>query len=261
MSFLYDVRSGKVVKSKLYNNDLLLKDALSFNPLTLFKGGKQGVWYDPSDKSTLFQDVAGTVAVTKDGDPVALMRDKSGNGNHATQSVSTSRPTYKTNGALHWLEFDGVDDYFDFNCSLGSLSIVSAGVFFKGVQAEFALGTKSSNSATSAKIGATSKVGLFLRLISGNNNSTSKLREDAANVLIGARTSLGVITSANGDEKISGADNSQAAQLWTYIGRTDFSAGQHLKGNIYSVLMVDKYTHEDMLSTQAYIANKAGVIL
>ena len=86
-----------------------------FSPLDLFAGGKQGVWYDPSDKSTLFQDVAGTVPVTKDGDPVALMRDKSGNGNHATQSVSTARPVYKTDGILHWLEPDGVDDSFTFN--------------------------------------------------------------------------------------------------------------------------------------------------
>ncbi len=49
----------------------------NFDPMTLFAGGKQGVWYDPSDKSTLFQDVAGTVLVTKDGDPVGLMLDKS----------------------------------------------------------------------------------------------------------------------------------------------------------------------------------------
>lgn len=48
-----------------------------FSPLDLFAGGKQGVWYDPSDKSTLFQDVARTVPVTKDGDPVGLMLDKS----------------------------------------------------------------------------------------------------------------------------------------------------------------------------------------
>lgn len=82
-----------------------------FSPLDLFSGGKQGVWYDPSDKSTLFQDAAGTVPVTKDGDPVALMRDKSGNGNHATQSVSAARPVYKTDGVLHWLDFDGVDDF------------------------------------------------------------------------------------------------------------------------------------------------------
>ena len=39
------------------------------------------------------------------------MRDKSGNGNHATIGVSTARPIYKTDGILHWLQFDGVDDF------------------------------------------------------------------------------------------------------------------------------------------------------
>lgn len=82
----------------------------SFDPLTIFAGGKQGAWYDPSDLSTLFKDAAGSQPVTADGDPVGLMRDKSGNGNHATQSVSASRPIYRTDGILHWLQFDGVDD-------------------------------------------------------------------------------------------------------------------------------------------------------
>lgn len=86
-----------------------------WSPLDLFKDGKQGVWYDPSDKSTLFQDAEGTIPVTKDGDPVALMRDKSGNDNHATQAVSAARPIYKTDGILHWLAFDGVDDYLGAN--------------------------------------------------------------------------------------------------------------------------------------------------
>lgn len=115
MSTLYDVRSGTIVKSTLYANGLLLKNALAFNPLSLFSGGKQGVWFDPSDKSTLFQDVAGKIPVTKDGDPIGLMKDKSGNGNHAVQTVSTARPTYKTNGILHWLQFDGVDDHLRTN--------------------------------------------------------------------------------------------------------------------------------------------------
>ena len=48
-----------------------------FLPKSLFTEGNQGVWYDPSDKSTLFQDAAGTVPVTKDGDPVGLILDKS----------------------------------------------------------------------------------------------------------------------------------------------------------------------------------------
>lgn len=85
-------------------------DAISWVPGRLFQNGEQGAWYDPSDLSTLFQDAAGTTPVTADGDPVGLMLDKSGNGNHATQAVAASRPIYRTDGTLHWLEGDGIDD-------------------------------------------------------------------------------------------------------------------------------------------------------
>lgn len=82
-----------------------------FTPLDLFFRDKQGVWFDPSDLSTMFQDVSGTVPVTKDGDPVGMIKDKSGNDNHAIQEIASARPIYRTDGELHWLEFDGVDDY------------------------------------------------------------------------------------------------------------------------------------------------------
>jgi len=48
-----------------------------FSPLDLFASGEQGVWYDPSDLSTMFQDSAGTTPVTADGQPVGLILDKS----------------------------------------------------------------------------------------------------------------------------------------------------------------------------------------
>ena len=68
-------------------------------------------WYDPSDLSTLWQDTAGTTPVTADGDPVARMDDKSGNARHLLQSTTSRCPLYKTDGALHWLASDGVDDW------------------------------------------------------------------------------------------------------------------------------------------------------
>lgn len=63
-----------------------------FSPLSLFTAGEQGVWYDPSDFSTLFQDSAGTTPVTAVEQPVGRILDKSGRGNHAFQTTSTSRP-------------------------------------------------------------------------------------------------------------------------------------------------------------------------
>ena len=81
-----------------------------FFPASLFAGGTEGAWYDPSDISTLFQDSAGTTPVTASGQPVGKMLDKSGNGNHATQATSSKRPTYTEGGGLSWLAFDGVDD-------------------------------------------------------------------------------------------------------------------------------------------------------
>jgi hypothetical protein len=49
----------------------------AFNISSLFSGGAPGVWYDPSDYSTLFQDSAGTTPVTAVEQPVGLMLDKS----------------------------------------------------------------------------------------------------------------------------------------------------------------------------------------
>lgn len=74
----------------------------------LFIDGEQGVWLDPSDISTMFQDARGVIPVTRDGDPVVLMRDKSGNNNHAVQSISAARPIYKDDPAR--LSLDKVDD-------------------------------------------------------------------------------------------------------------------------------------------------------
>jgi hypothetical protein len=83
-----------------------------FNPKRdLFGGGQAGGWWDPSDRSTLFQLSTGATPVTADGDPVGYMGDKSGNGRHLIQATATARPTYKTSGGLSWLEFDGTTDW------------------------------------------------------------------------------------------------------------------------------------------------------
>ena len=63
-----------------------------WNPRDGLIGSDQGIWLDPSDLTTLYQDAAGTTPVTAVEQPVGLMLDKSGRGNHAYQTVSTKRP-------------------------------------------------------------------------------------------------------------------------------------------------------------------------
>jgi hypothetical protein len=94
---------------------------LGWTPAALFAQDQQG---DGPKPKYLFQDAAGTVLVTADGDPVGYMQDLSGNGNHATQSTSADRPLYQTDGSLHWLQFDGAGDSLD----TGVVNVVPAPV-------------------------------------------------------------------------------------------------------------------------------------
>ena len=74
----------------------------------LWGNGEQGVWYDASDLSTMFQDAAGTLPVYAPGQgqvdpPVGRILDKSGRGNHAYQTTTTSRPTLSAR--YNWATF------------------------------------------------------------------------------------------------------------------------------------------------------------
>lgn len=83
-----------------------------FSPLSLFSIGAQGFWYDPSDFSTMFQDNAGATPVTATGQSVGLIRDKSGKGNHASQSNASFKPVLNQDASgFYYLAFDGTDDF------------------------------------------------------------------------------------------------------------------------------------------------------
>ena len=65
----------------------------------------------------LFQDAAGMIPVTLDGQPVGLVTDKSGNANNASQPVAAARPTY--NDTPDRLTLDKVDDSIVVNVPVG----------------------------------------------------------------------------------------------------------------------------------------------
>lgn len=230
-----------------------------FSPLNLFKGGKQGVWFDPSDLTTLFQDAAGTVPVTASGDPVGMMKDKSGNGNHATQTVSAARPTYQTNGNLHWLGFDGADDFLDMSVSLSGSSNVAIG-FLSSLTGGFALGGVARPTASqAAKIGVVQSGSIFYRAVNSQASIISSVDESKGIVSTLSRHSGALIARTNGRES-TGVDTPALASNWTAIGYGNY-AGQHLAGKVYSLITVDSYNKADADNAEGYVAKKAGVTL
>ncbi len=125
-----------------------------FSPVSMFSAGEQGAWYDPGDISTLFQDAEGVIPVTASGQVVGRMLDKSGRGNHATQSTAGSKPILRNAGGLWYLEFDGVDDFLVTGAI--NLSGVDKVSVFAGVRklSDSAIGTVVGLSSTPSAAGA-----------------------------------------------------------------------------------------------------------
>lgn len=104
---------GNTIVNNINEDGLKLgRPWVSFIPSDLFAYGEMGVWFDPGDITSLFQDAAGTIPVTAPGDPVGKMTDLSGNNRHATQSTAGKRPIWRIDPyGYGYLEFDGVDDF------------------------------------------------------------------------------------------------------------------------------------------------------
>lgn len=223
-----------------------------FSPKSLFTEGKQGAWFDPSDKSTLFQDAAGTIPVTKDGDPVALMRDKSGNGNHAIQTVSASRPTYQTDGVLHWLKSDGVDDKLivDYAVDLPAPAILSVG--FNKIESKVFQEYIGARTAEKRHQLSTSS-GLQDLFVSGTSGGTINI----GNLSLGNHAITAIV---NGADSLVKYDSAVKTQAQTNVDNDGIRiSGANIR--TYAVVHAQLPDAATVDEVHAYIAKKSGVTL
>lgn len=101
----------------------LYPHALDYSPEALFLQGEQGLWLDPSDKSTMYQDSAGATAVTAPSQPVGLILDKSKGlqvGPELIQPLDFNSPDWNVLGTVT------IDNANTFTASVGA-----AGLYFQ----------------------------------------------------------------------------------------------------------------------------------
>jgi hypothetical protein len=251
-----------------------------FSPSSLFAEGENGAWYDPSDLSTLYQDAAGTIPVTATGQPVGLVLDKSGRNNHATQTTSTARPTYQTDGTLHWLTFDGFDDWLVTPTIMPSINVaqIISGMRVTGtglgIIAE--LGNDTTSGDIRTYVSGTAN-GFFtgLRGPSGTGGQATSARTPPYSAVFFANVngngfSLNnqILLRTNGADDESGSFGTYPGIVSAfstnpiYIGRRTGTSFP-LNGRIYGLIVRfgDDLSFDARAKTEAYLAGKSGVVI
>jgi hypothetical protein len=253
---------GMVVNSYAFG----VAGATPIDPATLFAASEKGAWYDPSDLSTLWQDTAGTTAVTTDGQSVARIDDKSGNGNHLVQATSGNRPLYKTDGTLRWLLFDGSNDRLavsTFGSTVNQPLTVSAG-WIQDVSGEGALcdgGQSSQRVHIVSGTSFTNTTCVYAGLTPGGALATTGFTRPLTTAVDTAFFSGASSTyRRNGvDGTVSGnpgTNSMNGAVLGTWQGQ---SSG-FLNGKIYGFLVVGRaLTTPERTGLEAYMAGKSGI--
>lgn len=244
---------------------------------SLFGLGEQGFAYDPNDLSTMWQDAAGTIPVTAAGQPVGLMKDKSGRNNHAYQTASASRPILQRNATtgVYYLAFDGTDDFLQTNSI--DFTATDKVSLFTGVR-KLSDATTSVIAEFSANTALTTNSFFLVGLVSGALQFNSRGYGNSTTVNSrGFPAPSSVVISSVGDisgdvSKIRANGGSYAVNVGDqgtgnygnhplYIGRR---AGSSLpfNGHLYSLIGIGRLTTDsETIALEKAIAKNTGVTL
>lgn len=191
-----------------------------FTPLSLFQNGEQGVFYDPSDLTTLYQDAAGTTPVTAAGDPVGLMLDKSQGLELGDELVTNGAFDTNING---WTNFDPTRGTIDWNNGRLRITAAASGgeyrvLFYQAITC--VVGKRYKVNANIYQVGPiTSR--LFVGSIAGNSAGGS-------NGLVGDGKAQVIFTATATTMYIQGQLVSNSPNL---VAEFDNITSKELKGN------------------------------
>lgn len=160
----------------------------SLSPISLFAFGEQGLWYDNSDNSTLFQDSTGTTPAVLE-QPVGLRLDKSrGLSGLGTQNLTNGDFASGTTG---WTGLRG-----SISASGGQMTVSGGAGTFPGLSQSFATAVGSSYSVSFTIVSMTvNAVRLVIR--DGSDPATGTILSDTTYTSTGSKAVRFVAASAN----------------------------------------------------------------
>jgi hypothetical protein len=221
---------------------------------TLFAGGAQGAWYDPSDTSTLYSSEAGTGAVAVGG-TVGFMRDKSGNGNHLIQGTAGLRPTLRQAGTQYYLEFAS-----DALASATGLTLEAGSNFFCALRADAgeetwvtlwgdAAGNAFVCTAQNGSVGtAYDTAGTPTHWVDGVQVGTATTRDELFDA-IGAETPR-IVEARTAD-----------MSAWDRLNLFGYTGAFHFSGRFYGALLVPDLSAANRTLVNTFLAGKSGASL
>ena len=251
----------------------------AFSPLSLFFGGANGAWYDPSDFSTMFQDAAGTTPVTAVGQPVGRILDKSGRSNHAYNPSGNSAnfPVLQQDGTgRYYIAFNGVNQWMQTNSidfTYGDKMFVSAGVrkFSDAnttILLELSTAATGNNGAFYISAPESGGVNKFTFLSRGTANASASTLSASYNAPVTVVVSgLGDISAPNDALRVN---RSQVAQSTATQGTGNYGnyplyigarAGTSLffNGHLYGLVVAGKAASaSEIASTESWLNQKTG---
>jgi hypothetical protein len=252
-----------------------------WTPLDLFPGSVRGAWWDPSDLSTLWQDLARTIPVTTTGQSVAIMDDKSGNGMELVQGVSGARPILQNDGTNYYLDFDGTDDFLsyntgsnlrieddDINVVFGMKTDTTAGYttpFARSLQnseaGRYWMSINSDTFAANYQYNG-STVALATKSFTSTANHVMTMTVDrSANNSITLREDAAATTGTYAAESTNHTPNRRFL-LGAYNDPTDAGQVGYFNGRIYGmILWFAPVDADDIDDAEAWMADKTGVTL
>ena len=204
------------------------------------------------------------------GDPVGLIVDKSGSGNDATQSDAGKKPTYKTDGTLHWLLFDGTSDLMDMppaaNGAPGSDNTAAVGVNVDAAGFRAAFGNNNDfgfellfTNGLIRPVAFLTNGAIVANGTTNNQNNDAVISMDYSRSgnRLRAWVDQGLEVNATG---AGVADKRTVTTSW--LGQANMATSAFFSGKMYQMAIYDsQLSDDDRVSLESFVAGKSGVTL